>query len=80
MKLVVGVYTNNEINNTGDIIMPIPNHCTDCEKPINPPREDCLCDTCHQELAEESKSTADEFNDYGEMSDGTKYKDILDHS
>ena len=61
-------------------VMPLPNHCTDCDKPINPPREDNLCDICHQELSEESKSTADEFNDYGEMQDDTKYKNTLNCS
>lgn len=61
-------------------VMPLPNHCTDCDKPIIKLDTSNLCDECYDTLSEESKSTADEFNDYGEMSDGTKYKDVLDHS
>ena len=61
-------------------VMPLPNHCTDCDKPIVKLDTSNLCDECYDTLTEESKSTADEFNDYGEMSDGTKYKDVLDHS
>ena len=61
-------------------VMPLPNHCTDCDKPIVNLDTSNLCDKCYDTLSEESKSTADEFNDYGEMSDGTKYKDVLDHS
>jgi|TARA_Y100000401_G_C8281267_1_gene203591 predicted nucleic acid-binding Zn ribbon protein len=61
-------------------VMPLPNHCTDCDKPIVKLDTSNLCDECYDTLSEESKSTADEFNDYGEMSDGTKYKDVLDHS
>ena len=60
--------------------MPLPNHCTDCDKPIVKLDTSNLCNECYDTLSEESKSTADEFNDYGEMSDGTKYKDVLDHS
>ena len=61
-------------------VMPLPNHCTDCDKPIVSLDTSNLGDICYDTLSEESKSTADEFNDYGEMSDGTKYKDVLDHS
>ena len=61
-------------------VMPLPNHCTDCDKPIIKLDTSNLCDECYDTLSEESKSTADEFNDYGEMSDGTKFKDVLDHS
>ena len=61
-------------------VMPLLNHCTDCDKPIVKLDTSNLCDECYDTLSEESKSTADEFNDYGEMSDGTKYKDVLDHS
>ena len=52
MKLVVGVYTNNEINNTGDIIMPIPNHCFECDKPITA-SDGWYCEICKPEYEEE---------------------------
>jgi hypothetical protein len=44
--------------------MPLPNHCTDCDKPIVSLDTSNLCDICYDTLSEESKSTADEFNDY----------------
>jgi predicted nucleic acid-binding Zn ribbon protein len=44
--------------------MPLPNHCTDCDKPIVNLDTSNLCDECYDTLSEESKSTADEFNDY----------------
>ena len=45
-------------------VMPLPNHCTDCDKPIVKLDTSNLCDECYDTLSEESKSTADEFNDY----------------
>jgi len=45
-------------------VMPLPNHCTDCDKPIISLDTSNLCDICYDTLSEESKSTADEFNDY----------------
>ena len=45
-------------------VMPLPNHCTDCDKPIVSLDTSNLCDICYDTLSEESKSTADEFNDY----------------
>ena len=45
-------------------VMPLPNHCTDCDKPIIKLDTSNLCDECYDTLSEESKSTADEFNDY----------------
>ena len=45
-------------------VMPLPNHCTDCDKPIISLDTRNLCDICYDTLSEESKSTADEFNDY----------------
>ena len=45
-------------------VMPLPNHCTECDKPIISLDTSNLCDICYDTLSEESKSTADEFNDY----------------
>ena len=45
-------------------VMPLHNHCTDCDKPIISLDTSNLCDICYDTLSEESKSTADEFNDY----------------
>ena len=45
-------------------VMPLPNHCTDCDKPIISLDTSNLCDICYDTLSEASKSTADEFNDY----------------
>ena len=52
--------------------MPMPNHCMDCDKPMQ--NDIGLCDDCYCLLLEESKTTADEHNkelfDEGESING----------